>query len=144
MTKFMCPRRSESPGLSKIFPDGDEWRSDNSCSYCGSMNPDLLMARLEDGTLELGPTDKSYKVYVRNAGGEAMMQVYRSCPSGSERHGPKECTHWVTRETSQAKFYFQHLNEQQKSRFLELLNTQKLKYGHPGHFYILPYFLQRT
>lgn len=59
---------------------------------------------------EVGPTDKNYKAYVRGAG-----------------HG-------------HAKFYFQHLSDADKTRFIELFNTKKMKIGMPGHFYTTPFF----
>jgi hypothetical protein len=42
----------------------DMWHPDETCSFCGSLNPDKLMRLLEAGTVELGPTDKNYKAYV--------------------------------------------------------------------------------
>ena len=111
-----CPRRgflaSEDP---------DTWRADDTCSYCGSVKPDVLMARLELGDIELGPTDKSYKVYVRNLGG---------APIGM-------------------KAYLQHLSDDQKRRFVDLYNTPSdnvedkpwMRIGYPGHFYVLPFFM---
>lgn len=40
------------------------------------------------------------------------------------------------------KFYFQHLDDEGRSRFIALLNERKIKIGVPGHFYVLPYFVQ--
>ena len=58
-----CPRRAES-GLKITEPETDHWREeDNTCSYCGSMNPEQFLKECEKGT-ELTPTDKNYKVYV--------------------------------------------------------------------------------
>lgn len=39
------------------------------------------------------------------------------------------------------KFYFQHLSEDQKTRFVELLNQRAIKIGYPRHFYVLPFFV---
>lgn len=65
--------------------------------------------------LELGqkitPTDKSYKSYV-------------SCPNGGE-----------------AKFYFQHLTPEQKKRFVELHNENKIGFEYPGYLYTFPFFM---
>lgn len=65
--KFFCPRRGESPVTRGYKPDGDEWRVDaegvRRCSWCGSMDPDEFMAKAQ-ALVELGPTDKSCKVYV--------------------------------------------------------------------------------
>lgn len=39
------------------------------------------------------------------------------------------------------KFYFQHLSEDQKKRFIELLNEKKIKFDYPGYFYVKPFFI---
>lgn len=136
---MICPRSYEV-GRQDVPA---EWRSDDTCSFCGSLNPDVLMARLEAGNVALGPTDKSYKVYVHNVGGEPFRRSHRDCPKGSTCTGPNDCAHWVTEEVTQAKFYFQHFSPEQGARFVELLNTKKLKLGYPGHFYALPFFIQK-
>lgn len=41
------------------------------------------------------------------------------------------------------KFYYPHLSEEQKKRFIELYNTKKMNVGVPGHLYVLPYFFSR-
>ena len=155
--KFQCPRRKESSiGSSPAFArDNDYDPSDDSCGYCGSLSPDTFMARVESGDVKLGSTDKNYKVYVENDGGKPFSQSYRDCPkdkrmigaSGNEYYvsscdqGPEACTHWVTRETNGAKFYFQHLNESQKIRFIEMMNEEgKLKFQGNYGFYVLPFF----
>ena len=125
-----CPRAIENgAGPDSPFkgPFSGEmtWRDDDTCSYCGSLNPDTLMSRIEAGDVEIGPTDKNYKIYVSNSGGEDFKQTYRNCPEDSNCTGPDDCTHWVTRETSRTKFYFQHLSEEQMIRFIELLNDGK-------------------
>lgn len=42
--------------------------------------------------------------------------------------------------TIHAKFYFQHLDEDQMAMFIKLLNDGALNVGYPGHFYRLPFF----
>ena len=111
MTKQLCPRRAENP-ISLQLSAEDTWREDNTCSYCGSLNPDEFIRLLECGEIELGPTDKSYKVYLHGADGKR----------------------------SRGKFYFQHLSQAQKDRFIEIYNEGKMKIGFPGHFYTTPYF----
>lgn len=155
-----CPRRSEDgmtdPGSSFVGAGEklDTYRDDSTCSYCGSFNPDTLMARIEAGDVEIGPTDKGYKAYVRNIGGEAFKQTYRQCPPEERKivdgkevttrcAGPDTCTHWVTREREETKFYFQHLSVDQKKRFVELLNEKKIQIGYPGHFYVRPFFIAK-
>ena len=63
---------------------------------------------------EVGPTDKNYKVYLHGD----------NAPGG--------------------KFYFYHLNKAGVERFIELYNAQKIKFGFPGHLYVLPYFARMT
>jgi hypothetical protein len=114
------------------------------------------MDRLEDGTIKLGSTDKNYKVYVENDGGEQFKQTYRNCPQDTEMigaagnkytasscKGRDTCTHWVTREISGTKFYFQHLSDVQKARFIELLNEKRVKFQGEMGFYVLPFFCSR-
>ena len=148
MEKITCSRRTED-GMDN--PNGpfrnsgvnlDTYRDDNTCSYCGSFNPETFMQRLEAGDIELGPTDKSYKVYVRNVDGEMFKQSYRDC-GDAECKGPDECKHWTTRERNETKFYFQHLSTDQKKRFIELLNEKKIKIGVPHHFYVTPFFIKK-
>ena len=153
--QFVCPRRTESSiGLSPQFArDNDYDSSDDSCQYCGALNPDTFMRRLEAGDVRLGSTDKNYKVYVENDGGEPFKQTYRDCPRDKEMtnaagnkymksscEGPVTCTHWVTLATDSTKFYFQHLSEAQQERFTALLNEKRIKFlGNIG-FYVLPFF----
>lgn len=99
-----CPER--------FYLGEDEWREDQTCSYCGSINPEVFMAGIEDGSIILGPTDKSTKVYVR---------------SDTIRHG---------------KFYFSHMNTDQMCRFVELYNQKKLQFDSIGGFYVLPFFMR--
>lgn len=139
MEKFTCGRRGGWFAIGAEVEKEDHWREDNTCSYCGSLNPDTLLSRLRQGDVELGPTDKSYKLYVNNSGGEPFKQTYRSCPRDC-KVGPEECTHWVTRDTNNTKFYFQHFNEQHRHEFITLYNEKKLKFGYPGYFYTMPYF----
>lgn len=107
---MFCPRRSEVPSTFKL-PEQDEWR-DGRCSFCGSLSPEKFFAAIEAG-VELGPTDKNYKVYVDFGA-----------------HG------------SSGKFYFQHLDEAQKRHFVELLNAKTLTIGYPGHFDVQPFFVE--
>jgi hypothetical protein len=80
--RFRCPRRSEigGAGVGGPFKLGfdeatpDAWRADGTCSYCGSITPESLLAQVATG-IELGPTDKNYKVYVgRHLSGKFYFQ----------------------------------------------------------------------
>ena len=134
-----CGRRKDpfSHGFGVEGEDGFD-EDDNCCSYCGSLNPDEFMLRLEAGNVSLTPTDKNYKVYICNNGGEQFKQTYRT---DNDRTGDKTKQVWTTRDMSQAKFYFQHLSDEQKTRFVELINSGTVKMDYPGHFYNLPYFI---
>lgn len=112
-----CPRRVEN-GTEGVR-NKDRYRKGHGiigqargCTYCGSMSPEDFLAACHAGA-ELGPTDKSYKVYVKGGKGDG--------PNG-------------------AKFYFQHLTQLQRGEFIQLLNDKKLNIGYPGRFYVLPYF----
>lgn len=114
--KFTCPRRVEQ-GLhlddSPLVLSGsnkDEWEHDGTCSYCGSLSEDRFFRAIDDG-VKLTPTDKSYKVYVA-----------------------------VTDVRGAGKFYFQHLSDGGRDRFIELHNAKKMTLGMPGHFYVRPFF----
>lgn len=137
----ICPRFQPGPWT---FTGESNWDRlpDGTCQYCGSMNPDTFMARVEAGTVLLGATDKSYKVYVRNNGGDGFKQTYRDCPPKSPCT-PEDCTHWVTRDHDNQKFYFEHLSVDQRIRFVELFNDKKLNFEMGGSFYTLPFFMVR-
>lgn len=138
-----CPRAIEDGRGDLPVPDYARHKRDGTCWYCGSWSADDLMARLEAGTVEIVPTDKNYKIYLVNTGGEPFKQSFRDCPEGSNCTGPGDCGHWVTRGRTQTKFYFQHLSEAQKTRLVELLNEKRVKFVDNEPFYVLPYFIGR-
>lgn len=117
-----CPRRDDMNATFGLAPGtadtGDGFSTkDGACSYCGSMNDVEFMSQVRGGHVELTPTDKNYKVYVREIGPN---------PLHAER-----------------KFYFQHLSQDAQREFVDLLNAGKLRLGDPGHFYVRPFFIQR-
>jgi hypothetical protein len=99
------------------------------------------MARLELGDVELGTTHKNYKVYVVNAGGEPFKQSYRE---GNLPFAGYDTPDWVTWDVDQVKFYFQHLSQEQKKKFIELFNTNKIKFQGGLRFNPLPFFCKPT
>ncbi len=111
--EFTCGRRVEDGRANPESPfkgsgeNLDTWNG-GTCSYCGSIKPEDLLAAIKEGQT-ICPTDKNYKVYLGNK-----------------------------------KFYFQHFTEDQKREFVELLNAKKIVFDHPGHFYVLPYFMTVT
>lgn len=168
-----CPRRAESPPAPFLGdPAKDHFRNDHTCNFCGSYDPELFMQHLEDGSGELVGTDKSYKAYLRIPNERAGKKYIVGCANTTERpHGEgwrkvnpilrliyKLTKHdqWVCfseePETKQVKFYYMHLSDSQKDRFIELLNKHTatrgrgrddrvmFKFGFPGHLYVRPYF----
>lgn len=124
-----CPRRMGEPGPWEREEGLDRWETGHgtvdqdqvglSCSFCGSLNPDRFLELVREGWI-VGPTDKSYKAYLES-------------PQDPEVQGR---TH--------AKFYFQHLSREQQDQFIDLHNSRQMKIGHPGHFYVPPFFTARN
>lgn len=113
--KTFCARRAESVGFGDTpfrSPEKDEWK-EGRCSWCGSMTPDALFEAITAGT-ELGPTDKSYKVYVGERG-KFYFQHF------SEAH--------------MAKFIGIYNDRDENGK-------RPMNIGYPGHFYVLPFFMK--
>jgi hypothetical protein len=112
-----CPRRIEDGrGPGSPFAGSEEadvWTTKRTCSYCGSMHPDDVIRGMIEHSVELEPTDKNYKVYVKSTG------------EGGE-HG---------------KFYFQHFSLEQRKEFIRLINAKSVAIAMPGYFYRLPFFM---
>lgn len=161
-----CPRREES--VHGLRPGLDTWferrpGAGRQCSYCGSLHPDDLFTAIEAGC-QLGPTDKSYKVYVDlvepNPDEERVFSVANHKPDGDgwqevteESRQTIERDGWTFRPgdwfrtgrrgpTIHGKFYFQHLDDAEAQRFVDLYNAKKMNIGYPGHFYRLPFFMR--
>lgn len=156
---FICGRRGESAGAmhlaGKDFWNGRDGHK--ACSYCGSLSPDELFAAIEAGH-KIGPTDKSYKIYVDLPNPVAGQTVSYGSESGpTHRDGKRTRDDLTDAEiakgrydrplmgvagaTVTAKFYFQHLSAEQQQRFIDLLNAKKINIGMPGHFYVRPFFI---
>jgi len=120
-TNHLCPRRSE--GVPADAPEHDTWIKSH-CSYCGSLEPSLLLALIEAKQVVIGPTDKNYKIYV------TPNAAYTGFIGGKtlEKHN---------------KFYFQHLEpELERKKFFDLYIENTMELSEPGFFYILPYFMK--
>lgn len=114
---FSCPRRfSFDPAPSDLWEKRNYSDGITHCSYCGCMNNDTFMELLENEKITIGTTDKNYKVYV---------------------HMRDD-----TSEVLRANFYFQHLTEEQKRRFVDLYNDNKVHFDQGGDFYVTPYFMK--
>lgn len=162
-----CPRQANEGVLPSQLSHASHWRDDRTCSYCGSMHPDDLFAAIEAGS-EVGPTDKSYKVYVDIPNPKAGQPSVRSSANFNAGKGFIKVTpenidalpldknqrgyamepgreYWVQpgieAPREQGKFYFQHLSVEEQQRFIDLLNAKKINIGMPGYFYSRPFFI---
>lgn len=119
-----CPRRMREMGPWSREEGQDSWLDEPRrtggavpvCSFCGSLHPGKFLELVAEGWL-VGPTDKSYKAY--------LHQTSRD-PEGPVR----------------AKFYFQHLSDEQQQQFVNLYNAGMVHFSAPGHFYVLPFFMR--
>ena len=157
-TVFRCGRyEEESGGLFKFDPPHE--REDGTCSYCGSISEAKFFECVEAGCT-IVPTDKNYKAYVDMPDPRAGTLYVSSassaddCPPGYIAAEPEtmiasgwgsDTWKWMRLsprgETKTDKFYFQHLSPEGRTKFVSMLNAQVVQLGHPGHFYVLPYFI---
>lgn len=103
-----CPRKREH-GLRrpedapysrvKFLQNKAEWTRKGTCTWCGSLRPDIFLDALEAGA-EYGATTKSYKAYL---------------------YGPK-----APSVGGACKVYFQHFHEHDWKRFREIAESQSL------------------
>lgn len=109
-----CPRRMGGFGPWEHEENLDHWRTIDGTISCDFCGSisEPELFRLIELGAELGPTDKNYKVYVEH---------------DSIRFG---------------KFYFQHLSEEGRTRFVDLVNAKQLRIGYPGYFYRPPFFMR--
>lgn len=161
-----CPRQAEAT-MATQRQHQSHWRDDGTCSYCGSLSPELFWEAINGGN-ELGPTDKDYKVYVDRPDPDAgtpwiytsqnfepeskegwqlaTQELLDSLPKFPRAWHQHQLGHWVRIEPKHAirhdKFYFYHLDEEGQRRFIEMLNGGVLNIGYPGRFYRLPFFMR--
>ena len=108
-----CPRMPP-PGSPFNLPTESKWRADDTCSFCGGLNPDKVLDLLGDGSARMVPTDKNYKLYLWS----------RTLPN------------------DQRKTYFYHFTDEQKTRFVEMVNDGRAQFIRDcSGFYVLPYFM---
>jgi len=153
--EMICPRRFELGGMGVggpfNYPDHDQWRDDQTCSYCGSMSPETFMQAARDGK-SIGPTDKNYKAYVTEPLTDDEKAIARQQQIGryvgmgiSEEQATSEAdADPVLGEGKHlGKFYYVHLSEEQQNDFIAMLNAKSVHVGYPGRFYRLPFFITR-
>lgn len=167
-----CPRRMAESGPWDRAEGLDRWETGHgtvgqdtvgvSCSFCGSLNPDRFLELVREGWI-VGPTDKSYKVYLdqpatdeeKRAKKERWLagDIAQALKTAREAEGktPEQVAEELDRAYraenpmadsagQKAKFYFQHFSGEQRDQFIQLHNSRQMKVGYPGHFYVPPFF----
>lgn len=166
-----CPRRMGEYGPWERAEGQDAWTTGHgvvgqdavglSCSFCGSLQPDRFMELVREGW-EVGPTDKSYKAYLRqpltpeeeaqqkadwiqrDAVAQAVRELGERDGKAAEQIAADLDEQWAKFPHSsggpEAKFYYQHLSVEQQDEFIALHNERRMKISYPGHLYVLPYF----
>lgn len=76
---------------------------------------------------------------------EAYERHLRMVENTAPSHPWRTATHWLQvgprGDRRESKFYFEHLSDEQKQRFVDLLNKGKLTLREPGFFYRRPFFI---
>jgi hypothetical protein len=69
-------------------------------------------------------------------------KLFEAIEAGAEI-GPTDKNYkvYVESDEGHGKAYFQHLGEDEKRRFIDLLNANKIRIGYPHHFYVRPFFI---
>jgi hypothetical protein len=156
------PFRNAGQNLDTYEPNHGLIGQPRGCSYCGSMHPDDFMEAVRNG-LEIGPTDKSYKVYVKGIPREGdpneprvvshakhqfsgsrswkelsraekkAAKAYRLMPGSDPKAEFWQFMPWG--ETVEGKFYTAHLSPEQGDEFRALYGEGKVVVGYPYRFY---------
>lgn len=133
------------------------------CDFCGSLHPDKFMELVREGWI-VGPTDKNYKAYLarpftpeqvaerkerwltaEHGIAQAIRRLGKEGGKSEEQIAADLEEQWaleggINEGAQETKFYFQHLSEDQRREFVELLNAGTMRIGYPGHFYVRPFF----
>lgn len=116
--KFTCPRRAE---------DGTD-DSNSPFKYSGP-NRDVWQER----------ADKM--LHCSYCGSVSSKEFIEYLMAGGELGVTDKNYKAYLGDAGRGKFYYQHLSEDQRKEFVELLNSRRIKFGYPGHFTALPYFI---
>ena len=88
--------------------------------------------------------DSTASGYCSFCGSMSQEDFFKKIEEGEELI-PTDKNYKVYVGSAHHKFYFQHLDEDGRKRFVKLMNeplaTTKLKFAAPGYFYTLPFFL---
>ena len=119
-----CPRFASSASIFPGLVPG--WLEVGSCSYCGSMEPAALFEAITGGA-EIYATSRNNQLFVR----------YIEIDPETGRVGE-------TPTQAEGMFQFEHFSESERTKFVQLLNDEEITFGYPGHFTILPFFVQQA
>lgn len=153
---------------------GNDWRTRDgyrACNYCGSMHPDDLFVAIEAGAMITG-TDKNYKIYVDAPSRDPSTPRIVSASNDEEEPtwGSKGDWQRVTDEnrammksqgwgtgrdykwimvcpigpSTHCKFYYEHFDDAQQQRFIDLYNAKKINLEPMFGLYVSPFFASRV
>jgi hypothetical protein len=105
-----CPRRMQewgpwerTEGIDRYGPDHGVTGQPSGCTFCGSMPPDEFMTAVKAGA-EVGPTDKSYKLYVSWPNPEpSVLHPISAVPTGRDPLPSPTLTYLTWAEMSEAQ-----------------------------------------
>lgn len=80
------------------------------------------------------------RMYCSYCGSMPSEALFEAIERG-EQLTPTDKDYKVYVEPGSRKFYFQHFTDEEKRRFVDLLNARAIKIAYPGYFYRLPYFV---
>jgi hypothetical protein len=114
--RFTCPRRREAFAFppGPLREDEDEWR----------------------------PAGGERGERCSYCGSIKPEEVFAAIDNGEELI-PTDKDYKLYVEPGHRKFYFQHLSEEERKRFVDAMNEKRINYAYPGHFYRLPFFATR-
>lgn len=73
--------------------------------------------------------------------GSISQEDFLAAVEAGEEIGPTDKSYKAyIHSGSFRKFYFQHLDESGRAKFIELYNNKTMKLGYPGYFYTRPFF----
>lgn len=143
----------------KYGPDSDqknEWRPDDTCSFCGGWRPSLALAAIKAGAT-VTPTDKGYKIYIEVPNPDAgKLHVCGWANHDKVGEGWEKFTRERAAElgytpdeddepgfilvaphgpTLTRKVYTNHFSESQAVELVVLNEKKEIKFNVPGYFY---------
>ena len=114
-----CPRRNE------LFNDGGSEKDQDAYRE-----------------IELGGEKSSVCSYCGSLSPEEFMQ---GVEAGAEIDPTdKNYKAYIHKVGTTAKFYYQHLSDEQMRKFVVLYNDKTMKIGYPGRFYVMPFFMHKV